>query len=760
MRADALGLFWQDMPKIKLIKEDEKYLPPYPTWEKASYLPFLKESLEFKVDLMTESDLIASQISGNVLTFDIESYINYFLIAFRDEETRKVIYFERIADSDGMSNWNADPRKLIWIFQSFTLVGFNSINYDMTVAALAIAEKSVAQMKAATNMLIAEGYKPWQVLKKLKLKKIDSDHIDIMEVAPLAGSLKIYGGRAGVRRMQDLPFHPSTVLSSDQIAITRFYCVNDLDTTGLLYSKLLKDIKLRKEMSAQYGVDLRSKSDAQIAEAVIAHELEKVLIHPPRKPIIEPGTVYKYKVPGWMAFQTPLMQSVQKLLSETLFVVSEKGSVGLPPHLANMKLRIGNSTYTMGIGGLHSNERSTSHFSNENVQLSDHDATSFYPFIILNNELFPQHLGRPFLTVFRTIVMTRLKAKDSAAEFFEKSRNETDETLKAEYLRKAKDFQRTADSLKIVINGTFGKLGSMWSIFYSPDLLIQTTITGQLSLLMLIEMFELNGIPVVSANTDGIVVKCPVSKFAVRDQILKAWEDTTNFNLEANFYSALCSKDVNNYFAVKSNGDVKGKGAYSDPGLRKNPTTTICAQAAAEFLKNGTPVEDFINKSSSINDFVSVRNVKGGAVSVTYRDTGEEGKVDLTTMKDQLLRTGWVEYEGGSWIKQEWIDDHKAYDRMAVSLRNAYNEARWTPIHHEFLGKAVRWYYATQDTGMHTRLLYAKNGNKVPKSDCAKPLMELPLNNALPSDIDLEWYYSEAKRILKDVGHPKYKVEK
>jgi hypothetical protein len=356
--------------------------------------------------------------------------------------------------------------------------------------------------------------------------------------------------------------------------------------------------------------------------------------------------------------------------------------------------------------------------------------------------------------------MTRLKAKDSAAEFFEKSRNETDETLKAEYLRKAKDFQRTADSLKIVINGTFGKLGSMWSIFYSPDLLIQTTITGQLSLLMLIEMFELNGIPVVSANTDGIVVKCPVSKFAVRDQILKAWEDTTNFNLEANFYSALCSKDVNNYFAVKSNGDVKGKGAYSDPGLRKNPTTTICAQAAAEFLKNGTPVEDFINKSSSINDFVSVRNVKGGAVSVTYRDTGEEGKVDLTTMKDQLLRTGWVEYEGGSWIKQEWIDDHKAYDRMAVSLRNAYNEARWTPIHHEFLGKAVRWYYATQDTGMHTRLLYAKNGNKVPKSDCAKPLMELPLNNALPSDIDLEWYYSEAKRILKDVGHPKYKVEK
>jgi DNA polymerase elongation subunit (family B) len=64
-----------------------------------------------------------------------------------------------------------------------------------------------------------------------------------------------------------------------------------------------------------------------------------------------------------------------------------------------------------------------------------------------------------------------------------------------------------AEGLKITINGSFGKLGSVWSILFAPDLLIQTTITGQLALLMLIHRLERKGIPVVSGNTDGIIIK-------------------------------------------------------------------------------------------------------------------------------------------------------------------------------------------------------------------------------------------------------------
>ncbi|MEG7688959.1 hypothetical protein U2044_15310, partial [Listeria monocytogenes] len=65
---------------------------------------------------------------------------------------------------------------------------------------------------------------------------------------------------------------------------------------------------------------------------------------------------------------------------------------------------------------------------------------------------------------------------------------------------------------KIMINGTFGKTGSQYSVLFAPTMLIQTTITGQLSILMLIEWHEHYGIPVISANTDGIVINCPRDK--------------------------------------------------------------------------------------------------------------------------------------------------------------------------------------------------------------------------------------------------------
>jgi hypothetical protein len=38
----------------------------------------------------------------------------------------------------------------------------------------------------------------------------------------------------------------------------------------------------------------------------------------------------------------------------------------------------------------------------------------------------------------------------------------------------------------------------------------------------------------------------------------------------------------------------------------------------------------------------------------------------------------------------------------------------------------------------------------VPKSDNAVPIMELP--EVLPTDIDYQWYMSEAVKILIDVG--------
>jgi hypothetical protein len=67
----------------------------------------------------------------------------------------------------------------------------------------------------------------------------------------------------------------------------------------------------------------------------------------------------------------------------------------------------------------------------------------------------------------------------------------------------------------------------------------------------------------------------------------------------------------------------------------------------------------------------------------------------------------------------------------------------------EYLGKAVRFYY-TSELSMDGCIRYAKNGNKVPMSDGAKPLMQLP--DKMPTDVDRQMYVRMANDCLKDFG--------
>lgn len=61
--------------------------------------------------------------------------------------------------------------------------------------------------------------------------------------------------------------------------------------------------------------------------------------------------------------------------------------------------------------------------------------------------------------------------------------------------------------LKIVINSVYGKLGFENGNLYDRLAVLKTTINGQLMMLMLVEELELHNIHVLSANTDGIVIK-------------------------------------------------------------------------------------------------------------------------------------------------------------------------------------------------------------------------------------------------------------
>ena len=476
------------------------------------------------------------------------------------------------------------------IVAKFTLVSFNGNNFDMPLLSLALSGADNQVIKNASDAIILNNLRGFALERKFKFKTMTKvDHIDLIEVAPGMVSLKIYGGRLHCKKMQDLPIDPSASISVADRELLKTYCANDLQVTHALYLKLAPQIELRAQMGKTYDLELRSKSDAQIAETVIRTQVKAITGVMPERPIIEGGTLYQYSAPSYIRFSSAPLEAVLAMVQATKFRVIDSGKVIEPDELKNAKVAIGASVYRMGVGGLHSTESSTSHVADEKTLLIDRDVASYYPSIILGSSLAPVHMGEPFLRVYRDIVEQRLAAKHAGDKV-------------------------KANALKITVNGSFGKFGSKWSTLYSPDLLIQTTLTGQLALLMLIEALEVAGIAVVSANTDGVVIKCPVNKQDVMDDIVFEWETCTGFSTEATHYRALYSRDVNNYLAFKLGGGFKAKGAYASAGLSKNPSNEICTEAVVAFLNDGTAIEDTVHACWDISRFVTIRSVKGGAI--------------------------------------------------------------------------------------------------------------------------------------------------
>jgi DNA polymerase elongation subunit (family B) len=587
------------------------------------------------------------------LFLDIECYKNYFLVVLTTD-TGKSTHYE-IFNGDRSKFNRLELYKLV-NHKKVELVTFNGASYDIPMLVMALLGKSTEELKDISDRIIEKGLRQWQIYNAFEVNEPEFNHIDLIEVVPGLVSLKVYGGRMHSKRMQDLPLPPDATIMEHQLVDMRKYCRNDTLVTLDLYNTLDGQIDLRRKMSEQYKTDLRSKSDAQIAEAVLKAEFQRLTGSQPPKTEITYDSFY-YEPPRYVKFITENLRNSLDIITSSEMIVKDTGHVAMPKAIENMKIRIGDSTYKIGIGGLHSQESEVAHVASSDTLLVDKDVTSYYPNLMLNMGMSPGSFGEHFQTVYRDLLERRLKAKASG-----------DSTV--------------ANSLKIVLNGTFGKTSNKYSRLYAPKMMIRTTLTGQLSLLMLIEALEYKGIPVVSANTDGIVIKCPMRKRDLMEKIVALWEKHTRLQTEETQYEALYSRDVNNYIAIKKGGGSKTKGVYGTTGISKNPQSEICSIAATKYLESGTPVEETIRSCEDITKFITVRTVSGGAV------------------KDDKL-----------------------------------------------LGKAIRWYYSTSTK---SAIHYLKNGNTVPRSEGAMPIMDLP--DEFPDDVDYGWYIDEARDILMCVG--------
>lgn len=626
---------------------------------------------------------------------DTECVRNYWLCKFY-EPSGKFVEF---------AMWPGHPLDVeglrAYLMRVPGIITFNGSGYDDPMIAAALTGIDNDTLKNLNDAIIPgggkQGVKPWEFYRQFNVPEPTWQSIDLMEPTPgVRISLKIYGGRMHAKRMQDLPFDPVAIFSQWDMLEASKYCGNDLQTTRQLKETIMPRLRLRHEISQQYNINVMSKSDAQIAEAVFRAKLPA----PPQKTYLPHGHVFKYVAPPWLSFVSPELQAILVMAQRVEFVLKNpdelrvsddekvfdsdgreiKSGIKFSDELKGLDIKIGKSVYRMGIGGLHSKEKKQ-HFKAAPGRwtITDHDVNSYYPTLMLLMGMYPAGTGPAFLEVFREIYDTRLHAK--AQQSIDKERSDYWKTI--------------SEGLKIVLNGTYGKLGSKYSFLFAPELMLRTTMSGQFALLMLIEQFELNGIRVISANTDGIVVITPQGLEWLRDRCISSWELKTGLGTESTEYTGLYNANVNNYIAFKPDGSYKAKGWYGESGVvpkaspsGKSPGMDICNDAVIAYLRDGTPVATTIMACTDIKRFIVIKNANNPSGGAIEERTGEN------------------------------------------------------------IGKALRYYFAV---GVSTGMRYAANGKLVAGSTGTKALMDLP--DEFPTDVNYPAYIEKALTMLrKDLG--------
>lgn len=231
-----------------------------------------------------------------------------------------------------------------------------------------------------------------------------------------------------------------------------------------------------------------------------------------------------------------------------------------------------------GVGGLHTAD----HPGVVDGPLLDLDVTSYYPSIIAGDGIAPPQLP-DFPARVGELLIRRVAAKRSGDRI-------------------------AAGALKLVVNSLYGQLGNRRSGLFSPPDALRVVLTGQLRLLQLIDGILAAGGRLVSANTDGVMVRGP-SEAAAR-----AWEAATGLALERTEYRRLWRTSVNDYVALGADGAVaKTKGRFAggdDEQATRRAAAPIVARAAVALLVDARPLAETVAAAASPADFALWRHAR------------------------------------------------------------------------------------------------------------------------------------------------------
>lgn len=566
----------------------------------------------------------------NVIVTDIETMAEYFLCLCYDAQTNKYRKFE-------VSRWKNTLDRMVRYFEEKNdhyFVTYNGLRFDSQViehilrnydkwhelSGLEICAK-IAQV--AQDTIHDSNY---GVLPKYRESELSFKLIDLFEIHHYSNknrmvSLKRLEFEMDLENIEEMPIHHTkTNMTKEEVELTIDYCFNDVDATYEFYKVTLGEtehplykgnnqIELRKDIEAEFGIPCMNYSDSKIGDEIIKkfYCQEKGIQYKelPRKGYFRKNINLKNCIAKYVVFETPELSDFLKRIKKT--------TLGLQDDFKE-ELHFYGNVYSFMKGGLHTENSPKVFEADEEYEIIDWDVSSYYPAIIINNGQFPAHLGKEFLRGYKQMFDKRLELKPLA--------------------KKDKKIKGIVGALKLAVNSVYGKSSDMQSWIFDRQLTMFTTITGELSLMMLIEQYELNGIQVISANTDGVTIKIKKELIPLMHKLNDWWCNLTQYELERTDYSKIIFSTVNDYLAIKTDGEIKKKGDFlTDFELHKNKSARVVPIALEQYFVHNIPVEHTIRNHKNLYDFcIRQKATRSFHYEGTNRSTGE------VTIYNKLIR--------------------------------------------------------------------------------------------------------------------------
>jgi len=578
-----------------------------------------KDVIIYDIETMQELFLVVCMVPGKAgKSFQVSKWKNQLDAFVRYTEANSDAYWV------GYNNLRFDSQVVEWILRNYD--GWHELT-NLEICAK-IAQKAADVIHDANYDVFPE-YREHE----LSLKQIDLFTLNHYNNKNRMVSLKRLEFEMDLENIEEMPIHHTkTNMTKEDVNLTIDYCYNDVDatyefykiTTGNCDHPLYKgnnQIELRQDIEAEFGIPCLNYSDSKIGDEMIKKYYcsEKGIEYKelPKKGYFRKSIDVKNCIAKYVTFETPQLKEFLKKIKTMQLGLQDDFKEHIDFH---------GNVYSFMKGGLHTENSPKMFEADDEYEIIDWDVSSYYPAIIINNGKFPAHLGKEFLRGYKQMFEKRLELKPLA--------------------KKDKKIKGIVGALKLAVNSVYGKSSDMQSWIYDRQLTMFTTITGELSLMMLIERYELNGIHVISANTDGVTIRIKKDMIPLMHEINAWWCDITQYELERTDYSKIIFSTVNDYLAIMTNGEIKKKGDFlTDFELHKNKSARIVPIALERYFVDGVPVDETIRNHTNLYDFcLRQKATRSFHYEGTNRSTGKK------TVYDKLIRY-YVSNEGDKIFK-------------------------------------------------------------------------------------------------------------